>query len=139
VDVREFILARVAEDEERARAAVWTVGADDTPAWDAFVDLWLDLEDKPQAAHMAAFSPARVLAQCAALRAVVEDHEILTRGAPGVYLDWSWTRTPDPQAVCQTCGIDDGRAMTDGPCWTLLSLARIWSAHPDYDAAWARP
>jgi hypothetical protein len=60
----EFLLARIAEDEAAARAVGWT------PRW----VMAHDLPDAPPGivAHIARHDPARVLAECAAKRRIVE-------------------------------------------------------------------
>lgn len=61
--------------------------------------------------HIARHDPARVLAECAALREVVR----ITRGLGGYY---------NPDAAREAPGI-------------LRALAGIWSDHPDYREEWA--
>ncbi|MGZ4516398.1 MAG: DUF6221 family protein [Mycobacteriaceae bacterium] len=99
--VTDFVLARIAEEEWVANTASGTVSG---PAqyghhlWN-FGDQRLEI------------TRARVLAQCAAMREIVECHqEILT--------------------VCQGC------ATARYPCRTLRALASIWSDHPDWREEW---
>ena len=85
LDMAAYLLSRIAEDERVAReavvgrGAVWTQGDDDAPGWDR--DLvyfhsdrsgWAQFGDEAVAAHIACLDPARVLAECAAKRRVVE-------------------------------------------------------------------
>jgi hypothetical protein len=106
-----FLLARIAEDEAAARAAMGS------PAYDHFGDdaaeetLEMALSEgcAPEgAAHFARHDPARVLAQCAALRAVVELHS----------------------AFVMPMG--NFKMSTD----TLRALASVYADHPDYLEEW---
>lgn len=85
----EFLLARIAEDEERATRFLPAAG------------------------------PARVLAECAAKRRIVEMHSQDT--------DRDW--------CLQGCGMRSG--WTGYPCDTLKALAAVYDDHPDYRAEWA--
>ncbi|MFC6886461.1 MULTISPECIES: DUF6221 family protein [Actinomadura] len=82
-DLVDFLKARLAKDEQIARAcsgtswtvsAPGTVSADDARAEDgrAFV---ASVENEAYAEHIARQDPARVLRQVAAVRLVVEEHE----------------------------------------------------------------
>lgn len=66
--------------------------------------------------------PARVLREVAAKRAILGEH-----------------RQNGPDSIwCWRC--DPGADMGDGamfPCVTLRAVAAVYSAHPDYDPAWA--
>lgn len=110
-DAHAFLLARLEDDEARAR----------TPMGDA--TYW-------QQVH-----PARVLAQCAALRAVVMLHE--TAPAREVYSGDGWW----VHGHCPTCTQDGEYAVTsqeptDDACTTLRAIATIYADHPDFDARW---
>jgi hypothetical protein len=116
----EFLQARLAEDELTALAAV-----DDSPHWRASYD-YRDVKDEhghyvvqadprypslEQAAHIARHSPARVLADVEAKRAVIADYlrldaagELLARGR-----------------------VED----------ILRSLCSVFSEHPDYNTSWS--
>ena len=143
-DLAAWILARVADDEAVARAAskghVWT-WADGgevllTDHRSAFGrECIIDTEGanppgpKP-GAHIARHDPARVLAECTALRAVLEIHAPVE-----VYRE--------RPLACTTCVkadeggdyvIDEPEAVW--PCPTLRALASIWADHPDFDPTW---
>jgi hypothetical protein len=139
--VTDFVLARIAEDEAAASVASpapwhaqgaaevmlptpWKLRPWRRNALAECNNLSLD-ENRANAAHIARHDPARVLAQCAAMRKVVEDHRPFRLA----------------QTVCQTCeekpriGYEAG---SDGwPCPTIRALASIWSDHPQFDPAWA--
>jgi len=107
--IDEFVLARVAEDEVVARSAI----ADGEGARD-----WAGTEGATDA-HIARHDPARVLAECAAKRAILADH------------------TPADDGRCGLCS--DLYCVTpwDGICDVARPLAAVYADHPDYDPAWA--
>ena len=121
--ITEFLLARIAEDEAVARAAIapdqmHPYGDRSIPAikpdgWGALVDNYLG---GPMGAHCARHTPTRVLAECAAKRAIVTAHE-----ADGF--------------DCRECG--DRYGQSPYPCMTLLHLAAVYAGHPDYLPEWA--
>jgi len=121
-DLAEFLSARVAEDEEFAWEAVqrpWF-------AEDNFVDgvsggSIARFEIKADARHVARWDPARVLAECAAKRAIVEMH---VRGI---------RETVDPGLVPD---LDCAECDQPFPCPTLRLLAQPYADHPDFDSAW---
>ncbi len=115
----EFLEARIAEDELAAQAAV-EVSAD----WQAYYD-YRDVKDveghfvvqadslRPtmeQAAHIARQSPARVLRECEAKRAIIADY--LRRDALG--------------EVAARNAVED----------VLRVLTTVYSDHPDYAGSW---
>lgn len=110
--ITEFLEARIVEDEaeanEQAGAEYYVDGA------------W------PEG------MPARVLAECAAKRAIITEH------AP---VDYSGLGMESPNA-CRLCGVDAGMsdwewAIDSFPCHTLKALAAIYADHPDYQREWA--
>jgi hypothetical protein len=136
--VTEFVTARIAEDEQRAKMAllvlesvdgggshwrandngnVWEVGTNDCIAVAPF-----GASLGAVGMHIALHDPARVLAQCAAMRKIVEAHPLETRvRAEG----------------CMTCNWDrDYLWDQTGPCDTLRALASIWSDDPDWREEW---
>lgn len=105
-DVAAFVLARLQEDEAAARAA-------DVPpngVGDFRSRCYENLGGWPvaMADHVERHDPARVLAQVAALRQVVEMH--------------------GGSAYCEMCG--DGQYSS--PCPTLRALASMWADAPGY-------
>ncbi len=117
----EFLIARIDEDEIQATL----LSQSEQPDWSMTV--WPhDGECIPVLTP--AFHPARVLAECAAKRAIVELHDIL-----------GWTADRNPQ--CSVCAENedadyDGAALVDWPCPTLRHLATIYAAHPEFRAEW---
>ena len=108
MDLKTFLLARIAEDEAEANgqlgAEYYTDGA-----WPEEV-------------------AARVLAECAAKRAIVDRHR----------------RDPDVQRMiygdiypCTECGDADDSPM-EWPCPTMRILAAVYADHPDYQSEWAQ-
>lgn len=145
--VAEFLEARIAEDEAAARRCA-----------EAFPGSW-DVEDRGYRAHVvcdepyfhhvselderhtnvehlggalqmiAEFNPARVLAECAAKRAILRRHATITvwpDGTGGAKYYYG------SKKVCASC---DERTQT--PCPTIGLLAAVYSDHPDYDKDWA--
>jgi hypothetical protein len=171
-DLPGFLLARIAEDEADARKAAevnpppWRVhlsqmGGDtglvmggETDA-NRYLDgaLWDNegadsLSMEPAAAtHIARHDPARVLAECAAQRAVVEFHrpvkftdvKLNIRDADvcircHVVLDRpdDWPEDPVDEAdEWQFPWVQEA-----WPCGTLSALALPYAAHPDYRPEW---
>lgn len=140
VTIAEFLLERIAEDGASAREA-----ADALPGkWASWNRSW-DHERRDLAAdhgrvatipigadeHIARHDPARVLAECAAKRAIVDEHDEVT---PGVL----------PRGVADTCGrcadVEEadfgGTPMVRWPCPTLRHLAAVYADHPDYRDEW---
>jgi hypothetical protein len=79
----------------------------------------------PDAAHIAYWDPARVLADIAAKRAIVAEHASTDDGS-GVL------------TVCRVCSYRDiwERYSDPAPCRTLRLLAAVYTSHPDFDPAW---
>ena len=116
----EFLEARLAEDELTAHAAI-----DVAPDWRTHYD-YRDVKDldctyvvqadsrhptTAQAAHIARHSPARVLRECEAKRAIIAD--FLRRDALGDL---------------------PGRSAVED---TLRAIGAVYCHHPDYDHAWS--
>ncbi|MCC3277548.1 DUF6221 family protein [Arthrobacter sp. zg-Y20] len=138
MDLKTFLLARIAEDEAVARAAVrrdgrWHVDQGH-PLDESVVQGDIHIYDEgghtaEQALHIATHDPARVLAECAAKRAIVELHEL----GPD-------DRSAGKEQGCMICGEWDdysGWGIT-GPCATLRALAAVHADHPDYQPEWAQ-
>jgi len=111
MNITEFLEARIAEDEALANAATANYAPDawDNPAsagnyYPADVAFW---------DHQA---PARVLAECAAKRAIIEDWE-------------------DPNGDGVWEGYDYGCALTTDRA--ARALAAVHKDHPDYQQEWA--
>lgn len=141
MNIVEFLEARIAEDEETAKAA-WS----DSP-W-VVHERWHDIRGGRSfntfavmdgqrevtivymggtARHLAHWHPTRVLAECAAKRAIVDEClEVLIR-------------VEDDVAEVER-GIEvavDCRDQGPGLAWaTLRHLAAAYADHPDYDQVW---
>lgn len=123
----DFLLARIAEDEGRARAAI----DDDTGHDEGFANQYDELIRPPSgigvakggfgeaAARMIATYavPRRTLAECEAKRRIVELHGVNEYRV-------------DP------CDAHDANLETI-PCETLRALAAVYAGHPDYRSEWA--
>jgi hypothetical protein len=156
----DFLLARIAEDEEAARdGAGWDpTGRERSPGrWhrdglNSVVDEHQRLVvygDGPapsdaEAEHIARHDPARVLARCAVDRSIVSLHELVVFHQQA-YHDESGNRIETPIdsfveiasriQMCRTCGSEG--VLDDGPCKTLRTLATQYADHPDYRPEWA--
>ena len=137
----DFLLSRIAEDEAVARACAeafpspWdvvdrghsaTVKADAPNFW---VVSAIDQEQETPGRwpgehleHIALHDPARVLAQCAAYKAIVEEHH---KVRDQIELE-NLKRGPTWGCVCYG----------GWPCRTIRALASIWADHPAYEAEW---
>lgn len=108
--ITEFLLARVAEDEDEARALLSEWEASPPRAYDAAQVGWLD-----------AGSPERVLAECEAKRRIVE-------------LRYSWNlqaeRSPEPPFG----PILQAQVITADT--VLRTLASVYAAHEDFREEW---
>ncbi|MGZ4519093.1 MAG: DUF6221 family protein [Mycobacteriaceae bacterium] len=140
--VSEFVLARIAEDEAfalsaQAAASIYDEG---TVRWH-----WLRTDGTSSAWEPTLTDPARVLAQCAAMRKIVELHAswpILAQTQPDLTED-----TSDPSSVTfrltqQIAWATEqeyrDRFGEEPPTAPMIrALASIWSDHPDFREEWA--
>ena len=135
MDLVEFLLARIAEDESVAQEASpgpWRVDNERYAEYVSDKDglavisggRWGDeasvFTDTDDALHLVRWHPARVLAECEAKRRIVGEHH-----RSGV--------------SCPTCslGDEDGEVVYwRDPCPTLRLLALPYADHPDYRQEW---
>jgi hypothetical protein len=136
----EFLMARIAEDEAAA-SAVKDLGAD---VWDVQVvhqSLSLDpvvtrSTDDERTTLAQRFDPARVLAECDAMRLIVAIHSAYEPGGDPVYSpdrlesDWCVGCCYNSQQERITEHIDD--------CPILRVLALPFAGHPDFRDEWNR-
>jgi Family of unknown function (DUF6221) len=116
----EFILQRIDEDEAVARQAVDALVCG-YPDYQTHVTTDTQRADR----HVERFGPTRVLAECAAKRAILDLHAPSTDHGSGY----------DPYCTgCWDEGGQDGAPIY--PCRTVRILVPIYSDHPDYDEAW---
>ena len=108
--ITEFLEARIAEDERHiARLA--------------------ESDRRPVLSLSATVNhPQRLLAECAAKRAILKEHEI-DLGMREPYCDTC--------AEWWNCVLGEGPPMVKYPCPTISALAAIYADHPDYDPDWA--
>lgn len=114
-DLTDFLLARISEDEEPARDAHyegqrWVPEEESVVSLDRDLDVVMTLDRKRDAWFAANWSPARVLAECAAKRGIIRRAAI--NGD-----DW---------------GDGYDAAIED----VLRDLANIYGNHPDYREEW---
>lgn len=116
-----FLEARIAEDESYAHHGLGLLGHENP--WWTWSNLKLRFEgmSRADAQHIERHSPRRVMAECAAKRAVLALHpiRIYTDEEPGFSMELS-------TCLCQ------GR-----PCSTLQALAAVYDGHPDYQQEWS--
>ena len=112
MNIVDFLLARIAEDEKRARVHEAHIHADGS----------IHGVSNPDEPCPDCFS-ARGLAECEAKRRIVETHN--QGGA-------RWTGFPRADVLEHYCMHDQQAS----PCPTLCSLVAVYADHPDYDEAW---
>ena len=129
MDLSEFLLARIAEDEECAHRLL----APYAWGWSSFHEASPD-----ELEHIARHDPARVLADCAAVRAVVGLHRHEPKGPGPVLYDGSRDSNEGVFgcAICSRMDDDPGWHLTGGWCDTLLALAQPFAGHDDFKAEW---
>jgi hypothetical protein len=104
--ITEFLLARIDEDEADARQE------DADYAHTSLLPTY-------DSGHQARWTPARVLAECAAKRSIIGQHPI------HVYIGLNGQDVPE-------CAVGDGF-----PCDTLQALASVYADHRGYQPEWA--
>jgi hypothetical protein len=144
VTITEFLLARITEDEADASGAIgshWDGSAyrqvrtasGDTPHYYKIASGQTQLEHwEPKERlnpgttfqHIARHDPARVLAECAAKRAIIEQHRE--------------SRFFARHQGCVVCRTGSGPLLpVEYPCPTVRALAAVHKDHPDYQQEWA--
>jgi hypothetical protein len=120
--LREFLMARIDEDEDLAQRAVDAHGPGHR---------WRGVGDPAGDPHIEHWNPWRVLSGCVTKRLIMAAHR---DAGPGVDGD----AAPEDalkDRVCATCSEHDGTA-TAWPCYTLRVLALDYVDHPDYEWEW---
>jgi hypothetical protein len=113
MNITDFLLARIAEDERRASSG-WSSLRDTRWESDNYGRNFL--------------TPSAVLAECAAKRGIIDQHE---EGA-------GWYK-----GYCVTCADWDAAQLGEGPpgisfpCSTVGAVAAVYADHPDYRQEWA--
>lgn len=169
--IADFILARVGEDEAAARAASpggWSYGDADSVAGGSLYDETrmigevyyeqptdhdgsivrhlLAPEADANGRHIARHDPARVLAQCAAYRAIVEEHKswpVLVERPPA----FAKLTGGDPNSIALRVSQQINwlteqeyreRFGDEPPTAPILrALASIWADHEDFREEWS--
>lgn len=130
----DFLLSRIAEDEAAVKRALDFPYHVAGPPWGAAYEPVADDPSSSLTDHHLAVTPARVLAECAARRRIVERERWTP--SPGMECDGH----PIPfaphgdygEGFCMYYAERDGEFSPD-----LRDLAAIYSDHPDYRADWA--
>jgi hypothetical protein len=146
-DLADFLLARIAEDEAVARAAVahtrWALGDFDEPSVHGIAHAsWenTDGDAWPNMVHIARHDPARVLAECEAKRRIVGEHASTDEGEfyPGSSVGSERIADDDEpfDLACVCCG-EYSEYAVPWPCRTLRALAAVYAVHPEYREEWA--
>jgi hypothetical protein len=123
-DLAAFLTARLNAEEALARGATqfnsadWTCPTTGVISFGPPDDEWSALGDRDLTEHIATWDPARVLAEIAAKRVVLDAHTKLTGAVSG-----------DTWCTCQDLH-------ETWPCITLRALATVWNAHEDFDESW---
>jgi len=154
VDLTEFLLARIAEDEVAARAA--SIGSaewrlddlDESVLWwpperaeviekerqhglplsDHWRGMTIESAGDQIAPHVVRWDPAHVLAECEIKRRIAAEHPKYDGYGLGAYCQ-----------VCAPCDADGNPDVYDDthwPCPTLRLLALPYADHPDYREEW---
>ena len=128
----EFLLERIAEDEEIVRyllgdyaehAAAWSNPATGVvDVGDPGVDGLIPVGDGPLAKHISHWDPARVLAECEAKRRIVDFSRLMDDRSREFRERGERSRS-----------VDDASAFG---FWACLRLALPYADHPDYDEEW---
>ena len=132
----EFLLARIAEDEECARDGLTEPTYDMATTAADEVLVMADHEGLNGAgnSHFRQWMPARVLAECEAKRRIVELHNLEPRT---LYHDLEDDEQTTGCAYCMGWG--DSRSSDDNEpaCPTLRFVALPYADHPDYQPEWS--
>jgi hypothetical protein len=152
--ITEFLLERIGEDEAAAKGAAEMMSGESwindatcvTSREDTF---WVDglLVRSPElvAEHIVRHDPTRVLAECAAKRAIIEQHKdwpVLVEKEPEFTED-----ATDPQNIAYRVTQEMvwltereyvKRFGTEAPTTNMIrAIAAVYKDHPDYQQEWA--
>lgn len=117
----EFLLARIGDDERVAREAQGETA-----------HFSFDASAVPVREHIMRWTSARVLAEVAAKRRIVEIHCRMVHEMDNHYpVKEGWTRY-----VCARCGDSGEDTPVEFPCETLRLLALPYAEHESYRAEW---
>lgn len=151
-DLAAFLLARVEDDEAAAKAATnarwepsieidgWRHGRRTVVAAGGKRVVTVDQTRchhepaEPNVDHIARWDPARVLAECAAKRALIGLHA--DDGPSQGYVGGRYDEMPHACGICGTHG-EYGEYGEPWPCGTLRALAQPYTFHPLFRPEWA--
>jgi len=122
VDMIDFLLARIDEDEDLAQLAIDAHGRGHR---------WRGPGHPAVDPHIVHWNPWRVLSGCVTKRLIMAAHR---DAGPGVDGD----AAPEDALkahVCATCSEHDGTS-TAWPCYTLRVIALDYVDHPEYRWEW---
>lgn len=124
MNITEFLLARIAEDETAVSGHDFSY-----VEWDTGVPKCRHPEHVVgySASCWKAVISARALRQCAAYRRIVERHSQIETATIQDH------GGQDEVTYCGHCGTD----LDEGDCPDLLDLTSIWSDHPDRQEGWS--
>lgn len=125
MNITEFLLARIDDDENMARCAGHGCGYlhEHNAGW---VEIDLPAEHNARPSYEMWFiktmNPDRVLAECESKRQIIEEHGD-GRSPTAIY----------SEPYCRTCSDD---TVVTLPCRTLKALAQPYADHADFDPKW---
>lgn len=117
--ITEFLLARIAEDEDLVTPA--------SPREDRVGGNGIDWAEVGAIREVLMVSESRVRAECAAKRRIVGEHRTRAAAYTGM--------TVESYPCCDVCSAG-GEYPGVYPCATLCALASVYADHPDFDPAW---
>lgn len=154
-DLRTFLHARLNEDEETARTAMWDelcgtwTAKPPAATYERYtvVDYCDDgvVVVTPENAdadgvgrHITLHDPARVLRETSSTRVLIDMHSLIHRNV--TWLEDGAEQTAEVP-VCSNCvprhsAYADRDDVPEGPCTTLRLLAYAYADHPDYRPRW---
>jgi hypothetical protein len=152
--ITEFLEARLSEDEVWARAASAMMSGptwedDGTSVSSGEDTFWVDglyvRSPEDVSAHIARHDPARVLAECAAKRAVLKQHEdwpVLVERTPTGGIEADDIQSMTFRMVKEIAWLTEReyvkRFGTEPPTTPMVkALAAVYASHEDYRQEWA--
>lgn len=150
LNITDFLLSRIAEDEAAARAALpdrWGSIHSDGRDWSHDIQASDRDATEAQDEHARVWWPGRVLAECAAKRAVVEKHQqwpVLVECEPSEIErveaglnDFTYRVTRE--IAWMTTREYIKRFGTEPPTAPMVAaLATVYATHPDYRQEWTK-
>lgn len=152
--ITEFLEARIAEDEAVARAAStgpwfrdsgWSISAPAPEGWDGPYVVVETPRARNDSEFVARHNPARVLAECAAKRAIIKQREawpVLVEKKPEFSEAAADIQSMTYRMTQEMVWLSEReyakRFGVEAPTAPMIrTLAAIYSEHPDYRQEWA--